>query len=87
MLKQSKLAEQRQFGRRQTSSHGWVRVRGRPAIPCVVRNISEGGALLEFQTAEMLPYRFRIVIERESIDRECEVRHQTGTSVGVEFTR
>lgn len=79
--------ERRQFGRRQSGCHGWVKVRGRPALPCVVRNISEGGALLEFQAAEMLPYRFRIVIESEGVDSDCEIRHQTGNRMGVEFVK
>jgi hypothetical protein len=79
--------ERRQFGRRQTSCHGWVKVKGRPAIACVVRNISEGGALLEFQNAEMLPYRFRIVIESEGVDSDCETRHQTGNRMGVQFVK
>lgn len=88
MLKTSaQMKEQRQFGRRQTSAHAWVKVRGRPAIACVVKNVSEGGALLEFTAAEMLPYRFRVTIEAEGIDRDCEIRHQTGNRVGVEFVK
>ena len=62
-------------------------MRGRPAIPCVVKNISNGGALLEFETAEMLPFRFRIQIESEGIDCDCETRHQDGRFMGVQFTR
>ena len=87
MLKQSSPADKRQFGRRQSGSHGWIKVRGRPALPCVVKNISQGGALLEFQAAEMLPYRFRLVIESEGIDSDCETRHQTGNHMGVEFVK
>jgi hypothetical protein len=81
------LKEQRQFGRRQSGAHAWVKVRGRPAIPCVLKNISDGGALLEFVAAEMLPYRFRVTIEAEGVDRDCEIRHQTGNRVGVEFVK
>ena len=87
MLKQSLPVEKRQFERRQSGCHGWVKVRGRPAIPCVIKNISQGGALLEFQAAELLPYRFGLVIASEGIDSDCETRHQTGNRMGVEFVR
>lgn len=87
MLKPNLSADKRKFGRRPSGGHGWVKVRGRPAIPCVIKNISQGGALLEFQTAEMLPYRFRLVIYSEGIDSDCETRHQTGNLMGVEFVR
>ncbi len=84
---QTQAIEKRQFGRRQSGCHGWVKVRGRPAIACVVQNISQGGALLEFQAAEMLPYRFRLVIDSEGIDSDCETRHQNGNRIGVEFVK
>lgn len=87
MLKPLQTLEKRQFGRRQTGCHGWVRVRGRPPLACQVKNISDGGALLEFPAAETLPYRFRLIVESEGIDRECETRHQTGTRMGVEFIK
>lgn len=87
MLKPPQNAERRQFGRRQSGAHGWIKVRGRPPLPCVVRNISEGGALLEVGATEGLPFRFRVVIESEGIDCDCEARHNYGSSVGVEFVR
>ena len=40
-------AERRQFGRRQTYVHARIHARGRPSVPCIMRDISEGGALLQ----------------------------------------
>lgn len=79
--------EKRQFGRRQSSAHGWIKVRGRPAIPCLVKNVSSGGAMLELFGPEVLPHRFRIVIDSEGIDSDCEMRHQNGNEIGIELVR
>jgi hypothetical protein len=58
----SRVPERRQFGRRQTCWHATISSRGYPAVACVVRDISSGGALLEVASAPWLPARFRLVI-------------------------
>lgn len=79
--------ERRQFGRRKVAIHGWVIVEGRPRVPCVVRNISIEGALLEFDTPSWLPYYFKLIIEVSQFETECELRHQAPRSVGVRFVQ
>lgn len=79
--------ERRQFGRRTVNMHGWVMIEGRPRIPCVVRNISVEGALLEFESPTWLPYYFRLVIDVSQFETECELRHQAPNSVGVRFVQ
>ena len=75
----------REFGRRQTSWHGWVKVRGRPVIPCVVKDFSDGGALVEFDVPEGFPRTFVLVIESQGFESNCETRHRTGNRMGVKF--
>lgn len=77
--------ERRQFGRRKTCLHGWVVVEGRPKIACLVRNVSEGGALLECEVPKGLPFRFSLVIDCKGFQALCEVRHQTDQWMGVRF--
>lgn len=79
------FAEKRQFGRRQTHTRAWIKVAGRPPVSCIVHNTSEGGALLECEEKAWLPFSFRLVSEDKQIDRVCEIRHQNGNRVGVEF--
>jgi hypothetical protein len=79
--------ERRQFGRRTTCLHGWVMLEGRPRIPCLVRNVSEGGALLECEVPKMLPFRFSLVIDCKGFQAWCEVRHHTEHWMGVRFVR
>ena len=77
--------EKRQFGRRQTFLHGWVKIPGRPSVTCVIRNMSDGGALLIFDKPECLPFGFLLDIDGKGQTFGCEVRHHYGAKVGVEF--
>lgn len=79
--------ERRQFGRRRTQLHAWVRVPGRPQYPCIVRDLSEGGAKLEFDDTSWLPARFHLTIDADGFESDCEVRHQDATHAGVEFVK
>jgi hypothetical protein len=77
--------ERRQFGRRQSYLHATISARGRPPLPCVMRDVSDGGALLEVSHPEWLPTRFRLMIEATSFEADCEIAHRTETAVGVRF--
>jgi PilZ domain len=77
--------EKRQFGRRQTSLHAWISVAGRPRLPCVVKDISVGGALIEFEKPSWLPFNFQLTIEATRFTTWCEVRHQGPNNCGVRF--
>jgi hypothetical protein len=77
--------EQRAFGRRESRIHAFVRVTGRSPEPCIVRNFSEGGALLVFNGAFALPSRFRLSVEAKGVDVMCEVRRKNGMEFGVRF--
>lgn len=79
------FVERRQFGRRATNLHGWILTDGRPRIPCMVKNVSEGGALLELDVPPALPYWFDLVIECKGFQARCEIRHQNEKWVGVRF--
>ena len=85
MSAQTSNPERRQFGRRPTFQHGWVKIPGRPPITCVLRNMSEGGALLMFEQPQCLPYAFIMEVDGTGLTYGCEVRHHYGVKVGVEF--
>jgi hypothetical protein len=77
--------ERRQFGRRRTNVHATILARGRPAEPCVMRDVSEGGALLEVRHPHLLPSRFRLVAEAVGFEADCEIAHRTDATAGVRF--
>ncbi|NJM55038.1 MAG: PilZ domain-containing protein [Verrucomicrobiae bacterium] len=79
--------ERRQFGRRHTCLHGWVLREGLPRLACVVRNVSEGGALLEFEVPPNMPYWFMLRIDCKGFEARCETRRQGLTWMGVQFVK
>lgn len=85
MLKRTDFSEKRQFGRRAANLHAWIRVGGRPPQPCKLSNISDGGALITLVGDTWAPYSFRLTSEDKTIDKVCEIRHQSGPRIGVEF--
>ncbi|MGE0766887.1 MAG: PilZ domain-containing protein [Hyphomicrobiaceae bacterium] len=77
--------EQRAFGRRESRIHAFVRVAGRSPEPCILRNFSEGGALVAFDAPIALPERFRLTVDAKGVDLVCEVRRRNGLEFGVKF--
>ena len=77
--------ERRQFGRRQTCLHATIATRGRPVILCLMRDVSDDGALLEVPHPEWLPTRFRLIVEALGIESDCEVVRRTEFAVGILF--
>jgi hypothetical protein len=77
--------ERRQFGRRQTMSAGWLKISGRPRLPCRIINISPKGALLELDVPEWLPFQFELMIELDNSVHTCQIRHTKPSAVGVNF--
>lgn len=58
---------------------------GLRSAPCVVRNISETGARLEFEHAYLVPTEFELRIELEGFEVSCERRWEDGLTCGVQF--
>ena len=80
-----KSGERRAFGRRHSCIHATLLVPGRPASPCVVRNFSTAGALLELNELVEPPFRVKVRLGGQGSDIECEVRHVRGRRLGVSF--
>nr|WP_319386610.1 PilZ domain-containing protein [uncultured Roseibium sp.] len=59
--------------------------RGLRSIPCIVRNLSESGAKLEFEQAYLLPQEFVLQIDLEDFEVTCQRRWEDGLRCGVEF--
>lgn len=59
--------------------------RGLRSVPCIVRNLSENGAKLEFEQAFLLPPEFVLQIDLEDFEVTCEKRWADGLRCGVEF--
>lgn len=78
-------SERRRFRRIKGFWRAKVSFPGRSPIDCVVRNVSEGGALVELSVAVSAATKLRLYVEAHDVDVECVVRHVSGCYVGVEF--
>jgi hypothetical protein len=69
------------------NSPGMVEVDRRPARPCMVTNISNGGAMISGVNPATLPDEFtlRLANDRKP-GRKCQVAWRTKNELGVEFT-
>ena len=85
MKKSGNRVERREFGRRKTVIHAWAFPRGRARVPCIIRNISTTGALLEFAFGAPKAESFRLVVPSLQQEWTCDVRHRRPKLLGVYF--
>lgn len=78
-------ADRREFGRRRGVWHAWITPSSLQRLACCVRNVSEGGALLELAVPDWLPVRFDLLVDGVDIRLECDLRHRGRHGVGVTF--
>lgn len=54
-------------------------------LPCVVRDVSQDGAMLQTTNAFLIPDKFKLFVDVDGLDTECEVKWRRGTKIGVQF--
>ena len=81
----SRQMDKRRFGRRRSLIHALVITSKGRRIPCLVRNISVGGALLELEQAQLASVTMKLIIEADGFEADCEIRHKSEHGVGVYF--
>jgi len=83
---QSRRGEHRRSIRKRVLKGGVITYAARQtSIPCVVRDISEGGAHLMTDLAPHLPQSFHLIIEIDGIEVDCELAWRKAKDVGVRF--
>lgn len=85
MSESTQTGERRAFGRRRSCIHAFVLVPGRPAAPCILRNFSPTGAMLELNERLEPPFNIELCFTANGDRMLCEVRHVRGFSMGVRF--
>ncbi len=86
MSEQQSGRERRQFGRREANVNASARLSTGSIAACIIREISEGGALLEFPVSFGQPSRLRLTWEGNH-EVLCEVRHVRDRMIGVQFVQ
>ena len=77
--------ERRKSQRLRTLKSGSVTFGFVPGIECTVRNLSSGGACLEFDRRASLPGDFSLLIKPECVRRTCRLVWQSHARAGVQF--
>ncbi len=80
-------ADRRAFGRRETHMPASVRLPNHTYLECIICDISEGGALLEFASPVSISGRLRLSFDGGKQEIISEVRHTRANRVGVQFAR
>lgn len=87
MSDQINWTERRRFGRRPLNAEAVAELPGAVEIPCIIENLSEGGALLSFPTGVAPINLFDLSLENVPFRLRCEMRYQVGMRFGVRFMR
>jgi hypothetical protein len=78
------MENKRTAARQRTFKGGSVSMPG-GTVECVIRNLSDTGALLEFSASIALPDTFKLIIKPELITRDCQVAWRSEQRIGVQF--
>ena len=79
-----RINEWRLFGRKVLTIHAWVQF-GRRREACLIRNISEHGALIEFETTAPHANQVRLIVDFDGFEVDCDVRRCTDNAIGLFF--
>jgi hypothetical protein len=80
------MEENRRSVRRRTLKEGKVILSEWSVLNCTIRDLSDGGARLEFGALTDLPKEFRLLIVAANMIIPCALSWQRGQNVGVRFT-
>lgn len=76
--------ERRGSARLRTLKGGLIIFGTAPAVECIIRNMSESGALLAVNSAG-IPDKFTLLIKPEMRKRDCQVIWRSTDKLGVRF--
>ncbi|MDO8876793.1 MAG: PilZ domain-containing protein [Pseudolabrys sp.] len=77
--------ERRSAQRKRTLKSGTISFDRAAGFDCVVRNLSEAGAMLEVESPLGIPDNFTLVIKPENSKHTCRVIWRTAKKIGVQF--
>ncbi len=80
-------SDRRQFGRRESNVKAYAILPGQVSLPCIIENVSDGGALLRFTDGAAPTQSFRLMIEGTEFNILCEIRYTNRRRAGVRFVR
>jgi hypothetical protein len=77
--------ERRKFQRHRVLKGASISFNNSGAITCTVRNLSDGGACLDFGCAAGIPQNFTLVLDADQVVRQSRVVWKKADRIGVAF--
>jgi PilZ domain len=78
--------EKRKSPRKEFERPALIQLNWTRSEPCLVRDISQGGARLACRMPETVPDEFRLQLSPDgAVVRQCRVVWKTNTEIGVQF--
>lgn len=79
------MDERRKFPRNRVLKGATISFNSSSTISCMVRNISEGGACLDFGCAAGIPQNFTLTFDSDQVSRQSRVVWKKADRLGVSF--
>jgi hypothetical protein len=78
------MEEKRKYQRSEVNELAYVSAGG-SVMSCVVRNISPEGAAIDIEDPAFVPARFRLVMSKGAVVRECQIAWLQDKRIGITF--
>ncbi|WP_213775837.1 PilZ domain-containing protein [Bradyrhizobium sp. dw_78] len=78
------MEEKRKYQRTEINEPAYVSADG-SVMSCVVRNISPDGAAIDIENPAFVPARFRLVMSKGALVRECQIAWIQHKRIGITF--
>ena len=79
------IVEKRAYARHRVFKGGRLAFNGGGSLECTVRNISQGGALVDVASPIALPKQFTLLIGADHLKRRCHPVWTHDTRIGLAF--
>jgi hypothetical protein len=78
------MLEKRKYQRSEVNEPAYVSADG-SVMSCVVRNISPEGAAIDIEDPAFVPARFRLVMAKGAVVRDCQIAWLQDKRIGIIF--
>jgi hypothetical protein len=78
------VEEKRKYQRSEVNEPAYVSAGG-SVMSCMVRNVSAEGAAIDIEDPAFVPERFRLVMSKGALVRECQIAWLQDKRIGITF--
>lgn len=79
------MASKHEFGRRTANRHAWIRIDGLRSQRCILKSVTDDGAVLACEHPALLPFLFEVEDQRDGWHERCQLGEVTEAGATVTF--